>query len=391
MSLETFNFFPVFVRRAEGAGRLSLAVLLEEGGPDISGQLDITNARVHLAFLQNPIKPFSMRLVFSKERILLENFGGPSGRGSLSVAGSAFLRKGRVEDLDLRLLTDMARGLSIDLDAGDLKSRGGVRADVFIKGDPNSPEISGRISVHDNNFTYMEDSGPSNPDLFTKRIHWNLEVTALERVNYVYNLINALVKPQSRIMLRNRINDYNFSIEGRLDVSRGIFDYLNQEYRIQSPTYVEFRPKGHGFDAILNFRGSMKIRDAEGEDVTVYLGYSGPIDQISPVYSSDPPMSQDELMMLVGVENISDESLEERLQQSLIGRSTELFTLLGLRYVTSDVRRALGLDMLSIRSPVFRYLYERESMDTLDPKRRLSVWRDTEFSMGKYLTDFMFV
>ncbi len=391
--LSLLDNFPVMFRLVRGNMSASLHIQGSGEDPDISGSASIQDARFDLAMLRTPLTKFSMVASLTQGTVTLGSLAATNGRGALSVRGKAFIRNGEIDDIDVRLLTDRKHGLDLDLVDPEIRSSGGVLADLFISGNINAPTVQGRIALHDNEFFYMEDSAIPSRENWIKRIRWNMEVAVLDGVSYVNQLVTAMIQPGSSLQLKNSIIDKEFSVNGRVTAARGTFDYINHEFRIEQPTYIEFRRTSYGLDPWLAFRGRLRIKDEELEDVDIYLTFSGPLSAgINPVFSSEPERTQDEIRVLLGIEQPEKDSVDgRRKSENIMLRSTELISLLGLKPLTKEIREWFGLDIFTIRTPIVRNILERESLDALDPKRQLSIFRDTQFSLGKYLTSFMFV
>jgi len=393
LPLSVLQNYPVVFRSAEGRANLSISLRGPAERPEVSGLARIENARMDLSMLRSPLTRLALQASVTQGTITLGYLTATNGSGSLSVRGKAFIRNGEVDDIDVRLQTDRKHGLDLDLVDPEIRSSGGALADLFITGNINAPHVQGRVALHDNEFFYMEDSAIPSKENWIKRIRWNLEVAVLDGVSYVNQLVTAMIQPGSSLHLKNSIIDKDFLVSGRVTASRGTFDYINHEFRIEQPTYIEFRRTSFGLDPWLAFRGRLRLKDEELENVDIYLTFAGPLSTgINPVFSAEPERSQDEIRVLLGIEQPDTTSADgRRKNENIMLRSTELISLLGLKPLTKEIREWFGLDIFTIRTPIVRNILERESLDALDPKRQLSIFRDTQFSLGKYLTSFMFV
>ena len=361
--------------------------------PDISGLVKITNANINLTMLRTPLTELALEASITQGTLTLGHLDAKNGKGKVSIQGKVFVRNGELDEIDARLQTDREYGLDLNLNDPEIRSEGGVLADLFITGNINAPNVQGRIALHDNDFYYMEDSAIPSKENWIKRIRWNMEVAVLDGVSYVNQLITAMLQPGSVLYLKNSIIDKDFLVSGRVVASRGSFDYINHEFRIEQPTYIEFKRTSFGLDPWLAFRGRLRLKDEELENVDIFLTFSGPLSLgINPVFSSEPERTQDEIRVLLGIEQPDVSGVDgRRKSENIMLRSTELISLLGLKPLTKEIREWFGLDIFTIRTPIVRNILERESLDALDPKRQLSIFRDTQFSLGKYLTSFMFV
>ena len=315
---------------------------------------------------------------------------------TFDVDGFCFLRRNRPEDLNFRFHTGTKDGIPVNLDVSGIKLRGRFYADLFLRGDPDGPALQGRVAIRDADVNYLGSSSSSgsgkSPEGFVDRINWHVDFTALDRVSYINPLVTVVLQPQSRIGFRNRMADSNFHITGRITAAHGALDYLSHQFKVESPTYLEFRKVTGGYAPWLTFKGSTAMRDEDQEQVTVYITYDGILSgDFKPSFHSEPMKTQAEVMALLGVQSSTPDADQAKTKQNVLSKSTDLLASIGLAPLSRMVRKGVGLDFFTIRTSVVRYFLERESLDSLDPKRQLNILRDTQFTFGKYLTSFLFL
>ncbi|MCK5266559.1 MAG: translocation/assembly module TamB domain-containing protein, partial [Spirochaetes bacterium] len=397
MQLSYLNFLPSVFKNAAGKGRLKLEIRGRRHDPSVRGFIQIIGGTFKPVFFKKKVEKFTTDIVFNGHKIAIKRLKGRVGKGDFNLTGSAHLRGGAIEDLNLRLRTDKKYGIEVNINDRELKSDGFMMADVFIKGNPKSPSLEGRIAIRNNEFSYFEYPSKSKNVSFVKKIRWNVEVTAMKGVKYIHSEeimgISAVVKPQSWIRLRNRILDRNFMVQGRIDILRGVLEYINNDFMIKQPTYLVFKKTSRGFKPWLVFISELKMKDENREDITIFLSYAGSLsDKFKFHYTSDPSRPEKEILALLGVERKTDDIADRSgTSDSFFIKSTEILSLLGFKIVSKRIRKFTGLDVFSIRTPLVWNWFEQQSMDLLDPKRQLSLLRDTSFSLGKYLTPHVFV
>jgi len=392
LSLSYLKLFSGVFSEAKGLGKMRLKINGTLNAIKLNGYLEFNNGRLKTSIFQKDIEKFKLRINFIGNKIRLIKLYGKIGKGEIFASGSSFFRKDNIEDLNVRFRTDRKEGVKVGFDAGDLKAKGKVFVDVVIKGSLSSPKIIGRLAVSDNDISYMEDSGPSK-DSYVKHIDWHLDITAMTSVRYYYTIVNVVLKPGTGLKLRGRVWDPDFNVKGKIEIERGTFDYINHEFKIVSPTYLDFRKSPRVYDAVLNFKGKTVVKDVQGNNVNIYILYAGVlgIDDLKPKFYSEPSFSEDKIQQMLGVKLESDGG-DNKEQENIILESTDLISMLGLSTLVSKrVKSLLGLDVFTIRTSILRHLIEKDSLDNLDPEREMSVLRGTEFTIGKYLTSFIFI
>jgi len=396
LPLSYLENFPSIVRSARGTADIVYRVDGVRGKPDFSGILTIDSAAIDTRLLHKPLTEMSVQARFTNSVLYLDNLSATNGSGALYAAGQAVVRNGALEDIDARLRTDRKHGIDVDIDTENLKTSGEVLADLFISGSIEAPQVQGRLALHDNEFYYMKSSNERDPDRerIVNRVRWGLEIAALGGVRYVHPLVTAILQPGSGIMLRNSIIDGDLNVSGTVTATRGTIDYINHEFRVEPPTYIEFRNTVRGVDPWLTFQGRLRLKDEDYEDIDILLTFDGSLaGGINPVFSSEPARSQHEIRALLGLEQAEQRYMEsgDRAQESLISRSADVATSLVLNPLSREIRQFLGLDIFTLRTPLVKNFFENEMQLIPDKGNKLSIFRDFGVSAGKYITSFMFV
>lgn len=383
--LQLLELFPSVFKNVRSSGLIRLQLVQQGEAVSVQGNVSVTDGSFSTPLLKEPIKQLKIKLQLNENRLVLQNFSGTSGDGQLAVNGYAYLRNGRLDDMNFRLRSDRKNGLSLNMLSSEVRLVGKVLLDLFFKGDLRQPLLQGRIAVKDMEFYYLPDGSPAGPETLLDRINWDVEITVLDNVSYQNSLVTAWLQPQSVIRFKNRMKDRDFLISGKVNFVRGSIEYINHQFRIEQPTFLDFKRRGEGFDPWLTFKGKTTVKDENLESLDIFMTFNGSLSgTIKPEFYSEPARTEKEIKLLLGLETQYDESGQAVQQNNLIKQSSELLTLLGLRPVSQVIKNKLKLDLFSIRTPLVRNLLEGESLNP-------AVFRDTQFSLGKYLTSFLFV
>jgi len=396
-SLAAMKLLPGAFRKAGGTGKFQLHVQGPVEDVTVQGFFRVDAGSFQSTFLQETARKVVMDIRFLGNKIDIREVSASVGGETFLLNGYCYLRRNRVEDLNFRFATGRNKGLPVALDVTGFQLKGRVFADLFLRGDPGGPTLQGRVALRDADIYYMggtsgSSSGSSSEGL-AEGINWHVDFTALDGVNYVNPLVIAVIKPQSRIGFRNRMMDNNFRIKGRLDVVHGSLDYVSHQFSIETPTYLEFKRVGSGSDAWLNFKGKAVVKDEHQENINIYILFFGSLSgKLEPTFYSEPGKTDQEIKTLLGIQLASSGATSDKNSASFLYKSTDLLSSIGiLQPLSKEIRQHVGLDLFTIRTSVVRYLLERESLNALDPRKQLSVWRDTQLTLGKYLTDFLFL
>ena len=168
-------------------------------------------------------------------------------------------------------------------------------------------------------------------------------------------------------------------VSGRFDATRGTISYLRTSFKIKeaSAEFTQFA----SFEPVIKFNAETRL-----DQTKVYLTANGPVSSMGLQLTSEPSMSQQEILSLLTLRSrYYDKQNGSADRDSGLGRDEMLALLdtgLQIRFVSeleSAFRTAFGLDE-------FRLV-----RDTLSSSEsRSETVRDREFyniEIGKYLTD----
>jgi hypothetical protein len=150
---------------------------------------------------------------------------------------------------------------------------------------------------------------------------------------------------------------------------------------------IVFNENQDNFDPLISFRAEIRERDETGSPVRILLTVDNqPISSFVPVFSSDPPKSQNELMALLG-QAASGDSSRENLGRDFIVTTTDILTQMSVyRDFENSIRDILNLDMFSVRTLLLQNaLIGTSGENEADKQMSIGNYFDnTTVYMGKY-------
>lgn len=307
MPSSSINFARQFVPALERIdGNLALDVNVDGtiGKPSLSGS---AVARINAARFGNPTLPaltnFNARLAFTGDRLAFEQFKGELAGGPFTLSGQVTFPKLTEPNLDLRLRADAVLVARND----DLNVR--TDADITIEGPFDSATVAGTIGITNSKFLKNLDlipigvpgrpppapeppeTGPpelSFPDPPLRDWKFDLKITTKNPFDIRGNLAKGAALVDMRVtgtglnpLVDGTVRLQNVEISlpfSRLEITRGVL-YFNP----QDP-----------FNPSLEIQGTSLI-----QDYTVQVNIYGTANQPEAVFSSQPPLPQEDIITLL--------------------------------------------------------------------------------------------
>ncbi|MDI3279760.1 MAG: translocation/assembly module TamB domain-containing protein [Bacillota bacterium] len=296
------------------------------------------------------------RLLFRGHQVVIErasaqvNEGTAAGRGILTLRGLA------VQEVDLYLQAE-------DLHYSDSFLDGLIDADLSLRGPANLPLLQGRVQLARTTLNLGGHLGGGHSPLDAAL---DVELTNADDVRIVGGE-SVDVRAYGRLKIGGTLREP--TLAGRAEATRGVIVYLGTVFRVSEGSAV--------FTSLHGINPQLEVKaQARAEDALIGLRISGQVPELDLQLSSDPPLSEEEIL--------------ERL--ALTGRISRLLR-------GGEAGEVTGQEMLSlldeeIRGTVFKGL-EHAVRDVLqlDEFRLERGFAEEQVQMqfGKYLVDDLYV
>jgi hypothetical protein len=269
--------------------------------PSINGKITLRDSHLGLPGNLPDLSSMEADLAFEGSQILLQSFSGESGAGRFNAVGQVDISNLTTPQIDLRLRGDKV------LLYRDPSFRLRANFDITAKGTGNQGEVKGRIGLVDG------------------RIYRRIEITPLivsagvdEMPPPILPALDGMVPhPFSEWKMRLEItNDSPFvvtgniaageiepeiRIDGTLGDPRPTGSIALKDLRAYLPFTVLTIPEGYIYLREDNPRvPSLDIRGyARALDYDIRMAAFGPLDERNLLFRSDPPLPQDQLILLL--------------------------------------------------------------------------------------------
>ncbi len=293
--------------------------------PTMTGSIQTTGGRMRWAPMRTPLENVAANITFSQNLFEVHDVSADIGGGHLAVHGTAAVGNFHLQTLDLGLA---ANRLNVDVPG---VYTGRVDANLALRGPAAEPILSGDVTVSGGRVTYAGGAPGGATAAKTATPPVQLDVNVATGTDVYYGEGPVQLAMSGRVHAGGTLADPKLSGEVRSD--GGSVELFGTVF-----TVVEGRAtfsEGLGLTPLVTARAQGQIGDTR-----VFVDVAGPLSNPSVVWSSEPPMSQSDILALV-FGATGEAGTPTGLAGQTLGR-----LLIGS--VTSAIQRALHLDELSI-------------------------------------------
>lgn len=412
---------PIFLKKAGGSIDIDLKAKGLWFNPNLTGYIDIKAGYFLFKNKNYSFDNINLNILFNPRAVQLIN--GKFYQNSIYLItmyneGLARLKGGfnlfnwEISDYDFALTTPRAVNLNINNDLLDYK--GLVRTNLRLLKDKDDNVLSGKIYLKDAKISYVGKK---------QKIKKNQEEGIFDRISL--NTVDILVEDDvsvnigkgklsiGEVLLKeggyllllkdaksNR--DKSLRLYGELESKKGNFDYLGHNFNIVQSKVTLTQDQKTNIELVAR----TKVRDAENRLVTIYLKINDELEKLlkeqKDIYgdkrdllfqslSSTPSKSPEELALLLGVSGGETEKDLNELEtgKSNVGRTADVAVNLTLvKPIERKLKELFGIDTFNIKTKFLQNTVFRESSTTEATEgTRVNPLRNTEITIGKYLTD----
>ncbi len=358
---------------ADGMVLLDVQISGTASQPALSGQATLQN--ISFTALDSPVNldGGNGRVVFTSNRITLENFTANANDGTLEIKGEATLNG--LQPGEWRF-DATAQEVNI-LYAG---ARVNANANLVLRGTPNSQTLSGTINLplveYTKDFGVDGAFGSAGGNLNFGNFGGDLTSTNATGANSFFPPINLNIRVDARdaILVRNeQVNTVASAVltiggtvdepdpSGRISFEGGTITFRKQRYEITAGTLD--LDGGAGAPPYLNL-----LAEGTVSNYQVSIGLLGPIDNLDVNLTAEPQLARAEILSLVTTGRTESSALTSNdLVRSGVGTAASLLTQEFISNpIQGETEKLLGLNLFQI-DPVLR--------PNANPAARLTIGR----------------
>ncbi|MBP2645305.1 MAG: hypothetical protein H6Q75_745 [Firmicutes bacterium] len=342
--------------------------------PLLYGSIVIEKGSVKLSSLADIIQNVGVDIRFEGDTISIKSFSGQMGEGNFRLTGTAALNGLQLDKYNLALMLDK-------LTVNHKYFKGPVSGALSLVGSEGIPKLSGQIIL--NNTVANVPFIPEFPES-DFNIGLDIEVVAQNKVrlrnSYLYDLwVDGKVKFGGTF--KEPVTT------GEVTVVRGTVSYLRNQFKVRSGN-AEFTQVG-SFFPFVNLSAEASL-----DRTILYLTVTGPLTAMEIKLSSEPELSQQEILSLLTLRSRYFENSKSQTESrdAGLGREELLGILdagLQMRFLgeaESSFRDYFGLDD-------FRLVRGTLASETSTASREAAVGEDQQYNIaiGKYVTNRLFL
>jgi translocation and assembly module TamB len=307
-------------------------------GPDLGGQVEIVDANFASGDLPVGLQHGNGVLTLTKDRLNISKFQGTVGGGTVTAQGGVAYRPGIQFDLGLA-----ADGVRVLYPQGVRES---LNANLRFAGTTDNAVLGGQVKLADLSFTPAFDlnsfinqfsggvSPPPTPGL-AQNIQLNLGVTSENNIS----LVSRTLSVNGSANLRVRGTAADPVILGRVNLSGGDIILNGTRFVLNGGTIEFVNPSET--QPMVNLSLNTNIQQYD-----ISMRFTGPIDQLGTVYSSDPSLPTADIINLLAFGSTQEASAmnatpANQAAESLVASQVS-------SQVTSRVSKVAGISQLSI-------------------------------------------
>jgi translocation and assembly module TamB len=306
--------------------------------PKTEGNIRIVNTGLSVEGAPLAISAMNGQLSIAGNRLQIDKLEATAGGGKISANGSATYGK--------------ETNFAIDLHAKEVRVRPtGIRTtldgDLQLNGTPQNSQLSGRVLIDRLSFqegfdlaTFMsqlsDDSTVSAPSPFAANMNLSIAVNSAQNLS----LASSQVSIAGSANLNVTGTAANPILLGRIALTSGELFFQGKRFEIESGTIAFANPAKT--EPVLNLYVKTVI-----EQYNITINFSGPLDHLKTNYTSDPSLSQLDIINLLAFGQTSAEKASNSSAPSSLGAQSVLAQGVAGQ-VAKGVQNLTGISQLTI-------------------------------------------
>jgi translocation and assembly module TamB len=281
--------------------------------PSMQGQVAIENATFSSATFPVGLEGISGRIRVSGNRLEILQLNGMAGGGNLSASGFAIYGKQTSFNVSAQAKSIRLRyppGLRTIL-SGNLK----------LAGTPAASSLTGQVLVDRLSFTQQFDMATlmsqlnsgvptTAPPLFEQNMKLNVTVASANDLNAASTKL--AIGGTANLTVNGTLADP--VVLGRVVLTQGEVFFLGKRYDIQSGTIAFTNPART--EPVLDIYAKTTV-----EQYNITLNFMGPVDHLRTNYTSDPPLSEADIIHLIAFGTTAEEAATTSTPASVAAES----------------------------------------------------------------------
>ena len=307
--------------------------------PNMQGQIRIANALFSNDTVPVTLEGVNGQIDLAGNRVEIDQLKGTAGGGDISAVG--FFVYGQ----------QSAFNISVQGKSVRLRYPEGIRSvldtNLDLTGTPSSSSLSGRVVVDHLSFTQQFDMAnlmgqlssetPStSPSPFEQKMKLNVAIVTGQELNATSTKLS--VGGSANLTVTGNLADP--VILGRTSLTQGEVFFLGKRYEIQNGT-IAF-PNPVRTEPVLNLYAKTTV-----QQYNITLNFAGPIDRLRTNYTSDPPLSQSDIINLIAFGQTAEQAATSPSTPASVGAESVLAQGVSGQ-VSGKIEKLAGISQITI-------------------------------------------
>ncbi len=391
---------------SKGKARGNLQITGAINDPDFQGNLAATDVYGRTPVVPNEIGPFNTDLVFRGKSLSMSDVAIRSGNSQVLGNLDFTLDHWIPTSFDLKFVTQGTQGVHVKYSISGIDFDGYASGTTTITGQSGSTRVGGKLDISSCLITLGsagQGGSSTNGGPNANNTVYDFTFITGKQVQFVWPnntvpILRSYADTGQKLTITADGNTGDFNIVGNVNVKGGEVFYLRQNFYLRQGS-IAFNEDQNKVDPIVNVRAELREVDAEGKNVSIYLVVNNkPLSQFAPSFESDPPMTNAEILAMLGQDiyaQLGGQQLNLTSAALFTGDLLSQFSI--LRTFEDKVKQAFSLDLFSVRTDLLQNLFREKVLGqapptTSSPASSLGRYLDnTTFFLGKYFGNDLFL
>jgi translocation and assembly module TamB len=327
---------------SDGLVTLDLRIAGTMARPLVNGRVEVAHASISEIELPNGLSDLNGRLLFTEDRLQVQNLTGKTGGGTLAIRGFVsyandivFNLRGRGQDIRLRYPPGMSAMANADLRLT------GTAENALLSGDITVSRFGVNRQFDFASYLARSERALTIPDPSSPLAHLRLDAHIVSPPEL--QVQTSLAKLSGDVDAYLRGTGTHPVLLGRVNITEGDIFFNGNKYHLEHGTISLSNPVT--VQPVLDLEATTSVRNYD-----IALGLHGPLDKLSITYRSDPPLATADIVSLLAFGRMRDQTAPQS-PQNVNGPAPETQTVLYEALnaaVSSRVQKLFGVSRIKI-------------------------------------------
>jgi hypothetical protein len=377
----------------------SLRVVGPVNDPDLFGTLSAEGFEAEVPYVEGVVRAPRVFVLFQEKTIRADRFAAGQEDAGATLEATILLSRWNVDQYEVVINTTGEEGFPIIQNFGPIAVDGTALGRLRIYATPSTTDVSGEITAEETSITLItEEPVEREPRKITTV---DLTLVAGRRLEFLWPsrevpIVRAFARAGDQVRVVSASQDESFALDGTVSIRGGEIFYVNRNFYMRQGRIV-FNEDEAGFDPVLSARAELREVGPRGPVRIFLIAEESPLSQFSPRLESSPPLTDDEIVALLGGAILEEGSTDVANLGSAVAVTSDVVTQFGIMsQFERQVREALNVDLFSVRTQVFQNIVvgsleqTEVPLDTTAPSLGTYLDNTTVF-LGKYLGSDLFL